>query len=184
MDTAVLFPGMGYTCDKPLMYYAGRTAARMGYEVIRVSFAGLRKEAKGDAEAMRAAADAAFLQAEEQLRHIDWTSGNRIVFIGKSIGTAAARRYESAHSLTVRSVMFTPVEATFDHAGGEALAFHGTADPWAGTRSVTALCAREGIRLITVPDANHSLETGDVDTDLEILTRAIRETEKFLAAGR
>ena len=80
--------------------------------------------------------------------------------------------------------MFTPVEAAFDHAGGEALAFHGTADPWAGTPSVTALCAREGIRLITVPDANHSLETGDVDTDLEILARAIRETEKFLMAGR
>ena len=184
MDTAVLFPGIGYTCDKPLMYYAGKTAARMGYEVIRIAFTGISKSVKGDPAGMRAAVEAAFSQAEEQLRAVDWAARGRIVFIGKSIGTAALRRYENAHGLPVRSVLFTPVEETFACTGGEALAFHGTSDPWAGTAAVTDLCARQGIRLITVPNANHSLETGDVDADLEILKRTVRETGRFLAAGR
>lgn len=30
---AVLFPGIGYTCDKPLLYYSAKLAAEKGYEV-------------------------------------------------------------------------------------------------------------------------------------------------------
>lgn len=183
MDTAVLFPGIGYTCDKPLMYYAGKSAARMGYGVIRLTFTGISKNVKGDPAGMRAAVDAALIQAEEQLRDVDWAARGRIVFISKSIGTAVSRRFERDHGLSVRSVLFTPVEETFACAGGEALAFHGTLDPWAATPAVTALCAEQGIRLITFANANHSLETGDPDTDIGILREAIRETEKFLAGG-
>lgn len=28
---AVLFPGIGYTCDKPLLYYTGKLAVARGY---------------------------------------------------------------------------------------------------------------------------------------------------------
>lgn len=29
---AVFFPGIGYHCDKPLLYYAQKLAAEKGYE--------------------------------------------------------------------------------------------------------------------------------------------------------
>ena len=36
--TAVIFPGIGYHCDKPLLYYASKLAASHGYDVIRITY--------------------------------------------------------------------------------------------------------------------------------------------------
>ena len=32
---AVLFPGIGYTCDKPLLYYTGKLAVARGYKIVK-----------------------------------------------------------------------------------------------------------------------------------------------------
>ena len=37
---AVLFPGIGYHCDKPLLYYSARLARTAGYRVLPVPYAG------------------------------------------------------------------------------------------------------------------------------------------------
>ena len=34
---AVIFPGVGYTCTKPLLYYTASMAAERGYEIIRLT---------------------------------------------------------------------------------------------------------------------------------------------------
>ena len=36
---AIIFPGIGYTCDKPLLYYAEDLAAQSGYECKRIAYA-------------------------------------------------------------------------------------------------------------------------------------------------
>ena len=33
---AIIFPGVGYTCTKPLLYYTASMAAERGYEIIRL----------------------------------------------------------------------------------------------------------------------------------------------------
>jgi hypothetical protein len=38
---AVVFPGVGYTKDRPLLYYAGKLAAANGYELIHLDFSGI-----------------------------------------------------------------------------------------------------------------------------------------------
>ena len=35
---AVLFPGIGYTCDKPLLYYTGKLAVARGYKLVKVEY--------------------------------------------------------------------------------------------------------------------------------------------------
>ena len=35
---AVFFPGMGYTHDKPLLYYSGKLAKEHGYKIVRVEY--------------------------------------------------------------------------------------------------------------------------------------------------
>ena len=35
---AVIFPGIGYTADKPLLYYASRLARHYGYQILAVSY--------------------------------------------------------------------------------------------------------------------------------------------------
>ena len=38
---AIVFPGVGYTKDRPLLYYAGKLAVKHGYELRFVDFSGL-----------------------------------------------------------------------------------------------------------------------------------------------
>ena len=83
MKIAVLFPGIGYHCDKPLLYYSGKLAAYYQYKIIRVSYTNLDKSIP------KAFADAC-AQTEEQLENIDWHQYEEILFISKSIGTSVA----------------------------------------------------------------------------------------------
>ena len=51
---AVFFPGIGYTADKPLLYYSRKLAAELDYEVLSLSYGGFPKKPKGDPEKLRA----------------------------------------------------------------------------------------------------------------------------------
>ena len=46
---AVVFPGVGYQADKPLLYYSRKLAAQYGYEVICAENGRLPAGIKGDA---------------------------------------------------------------------------------------------------------------------------------------
>ena len=35
---AVIFPGVGYHTDKPLLYYSKKLASRNGYEIVEVPY--------------------------------------------------------------------------------------------------------------------------------------------------
>ena len=50
--TAVIFPGIGYHTDKPLLYYSRKIAASQGYDVIEVPYGKFPKGVKGSKEKM------------------------------------------------------------------------------------------------------------------------------------
>ena len=54
---AVIFPGIGYTADKPLLYYTSRLARKHGYQIQTVSYGTLPENIKGDSAKMRQAFD-------------------------------------------------------------------------------------------------------------------------------
>ena len=177
---ACLFPGIGYTCDKPLLYYSGKMLRSLGWEVIPVAYSGFPAGAKGDAEKMERCAELALKQTEDILKGTDWSSCAEILFVGKSVGTVACSAYAERHGLSCRRVLFTPVEATFRCAGGPAVAFHGTADPWAETGMVRRRCRQAGIPLHETEGANHSLETGDTDADIRELRKVMKAVRAFV----
>ena len=180
MKLAVLFPGIGYTCTKPLLYYAGRTAAALGYKVIPVAYGELPKDAKGDPQKMNICFVSAYEHAEALLSSVAWSECEDILFVGKSIGTVVAARYAREHGVPARLVLFTPLADTFRFTGGSAIAFHGTADPWAATADIRRACKEQGIPLYLTERANHSLETGDVTADLAALAEAIERVRQFI----
>ena len=49
---AVFFPGIGYTNDKPLLYYSRKLAEERGYEVICMEYHDLPEKIKGNKEKM------------------------------------------------------------------------------------------------------------------------------------
>ena len=43
---AALFPGIGYHCDKPLLYYSAKLARAAGYAVMPVPYAGFPEKVR------------------------------------------------------------------------------------------------------------------------------------------
>lgn len=180
---ACLFPGIGYTCDKPLLYYSWKLLKSKGWEVIPVQYSGFPSGVKGNAEKMQQAAYMALEQAEKQLREVDWSEYAEVLFIGKSIGTAVCSAYAQRNRLKCRLILFTPVEDTFRFTDQPAIAFHGTADPWADTKAIVKACEELNIPLCLTENANHSLETGDIDTDIEEIRKVMRTVSRFISEG-
>ena len=177
---AVLFPGIGYHCDKPLLYYAARLAKSEQYEVLPVPYTGFPEKVRGNAGRMRECFEIAWSEADKILKPVNWSAYNNILFIGKSIGTIVGSAYAEEKGLAVHSILLTPLADTFRYVYGNAVAFHGTADPWAQTDRIVEACRESGIPLYLTEGANHSLETGDVRRDVDILRDAILRIEAFI----
>ena len=56
---AVIFPGIGYRTDKPLLYYSGKLLKGMGWDVVPVPYAGFPEKVKGNPEKMKLSAEMA-----------------------------------------------------------------------------------------------------------------------------
>lgn len=176
---ACLFPGIGYTCDKPLLYYSWKLLKGLGWEIVPVSYTGFPAGVKGNPEKMRQAAETALAQAEALLKEIHWNDYSDILFVGKSVGTVVSAAYARRHSIPCRQIFFTPVEAAFQFADRAAIVFHGTADPWADTKEIENACKQRNIPIYETENANHSLETGDVDRDILTLRDTMRIVQAF-----
>lgn len=178
---AVFVPGIGYTVDRPLLYYSGKLAAGLGYEEIRLRFSGFPKKIIGDRSRMIESFNIASAQMEEQLKDFKPEEWNRIVFIAKSIGTIVSAEYQVKHGLYADNIYYTPVADTFRFARpSSGIAFHGTKDPWTTDVSVEDECRRLDIPCILVPGANHSLETGDIQADIREMEKIMLTTENYL----
>ena len=179
---AVLFPGIGYTCDKPLLYYGAKLAAEKGYEIIRVPYGNFPPNVKGDAAKMYQCFVSAREQTEDILRGVEWEEYSDIVFFSKSVGTVVALSYAAEHGLGAAQILFTPLAETFQFPVivGNAVAFHGTGDPWAVTEQIVQICEEKKIPLHLTPGANHSLECGKVKKDLKTIRDTMKKVAEFL----
>ncbi len=177
---AVVFPGIGYHTDKPLLYYSKRLAAKRGYETIDVPYGGFAPDVKGSKEKMEEAYRSALAQAEELLKKVEWEGRKDILFLSKSVGTAVAAAYAKEHGLRTRNIYYTPVEASFSLMSDPGIVFSGTADSWVDPDAVRRACELRGFPLHVIADANHSLETGDVRRDVENLLTVMEITDAYI----
>ena len=170
-----------HTADKPLLYYSIRLARHYNYEIKIVSYSSLPQNVKGDPEKIRQTFDIAYGQTETFLNDTDWNLYDSVLFISKSIGTVISSAYAAQHNVTVKSILFTPLTDTFSFPQPGSIAFHGTSDPWAETSSIQSLAAQKEIPLFLTEKANHSLEMGNVKTDLSVLKTTMERVERFIA---
>lgn len=154
---AVLFPGIGYTCDKPLLYYSAKLAAEKGYEVVRVPYGNFPPHVKGDAAKMYQCFVSAREQSEDILKDVAWSDYDEIVFFSKSVGTVVALSYASEHGINVRQVLYTPLVETFRFPVGAGVAGVSGAASAAETSDVGKSAGTAGEM-----DAVDAAETSDV----------------------
>ena len=181
---AVFFPGIGYTVDKPLLYYSRKIAAELGYEIRLLPYQGFPAKIQGDAERMQKSFEIALNQAQEMLSETDFSAYDEILFVGKRIGTIVAAKIASETGMTerIRLILYTPLQETFQFELGRAIVFTGSNDPWVGREhsEIAEAAAEKGYPCFVIDGANHSLETGNADKDIENLQLIMKETERFL----
>ena len=177
---AVIFPGVGYHVDKPLLYYSRKLADQYGYEIACADYGKLPSGIKGDMKKMYEAYEQALASVTEKFADLDFHSYDRILFISKSIGTAVAASYDAQYEIGAGHIYYTPVEASFQAIGTEGIVFHGTGDDWAKTEVISAECEKRGLPLYLTEQANHSMETGNALRDLEILKTIMEKTDQYI----
>lgn len=184
MKIAVFFPGIGYHCDKPLLYYSGKIAGQQRYELYRLSYTGLKKQMDDLDQIIEEAFEQAYEQTEQALRQIEWQRYEEILFVSKSIGTIMAAAYAERHGINCRNVYYTPLARTFDFNPRSGIVFHGTNDPWAKTAVIEDKCREYKLPLYIVDRGNHSLEVKD-DTlsSLRALLHVMDLTERYVKDG-
>lgn len=180
----IIFPGIGYTADKPLLYYGLDVAISCGYKEYRkLIFKPLEKSnIRGNEKAMKEAFYTLYQQAEDQLKDMDWTQYDDIVFISKSIGTIIASAYAAEHDLhCVKHVLYTPLKYTYQYEHSDAIAFIGSNDAWGDYKEVVELSQKANIPIKVYEKCNHSLETADdVEGNIHRLEEIMDITSKYL----
>ncbi len=179
---AVFFPGIGYTIDKPLLHYSRKLAADSSFDIKLLPYTGFPQKVKGDQSKMVESYQIALAQSEEMLSDIVFSDYDTVLFIGKSIGTVVAaeiaeKRLSQEH---VHFILYTPLEDTFKFPLGDAIVFSGSVDPWVKEGAVPAICDEKGIPCHIIQGGNHSLETGNVQVDIENLRKIMKKTEKYI----
>ncbi len=183
MKKAVVFPGIGYHKDKPLLYYSIRLAKKAGYEITLIDFSQIPwngDDLKNPGK-MKELFDSALSVAKKELKDEAFDGCEDILFISKSIGTVVASCYAETMKLSVRHLFFSPVEqfGAFRISKGS-LAFFGDSDPLADSRRIGEICAELGIVPGLISGGNHSLETGDVLKDIENLSGILARVKEWL----
>lgn len=182
---AIFFPGIGYHCDKPLLYYSRKLADEAGYKSILTldySLVGsnITGNIRGDREKMQQAFSYLYGQAAKQLSSVNWSDYNEILFVSKSIGTVIASAYAQNEHISCHQILYTPLYETYLFSPQNAIAFLGTSDPWSDIEKVTDISRTQKIPLFLYPDANHSLETKDTLRNIKTLQDVMEETKRFL----
>lgn len=178
MKIAVFFPGIGYTFDKPLLYYSRAIATERNFDkLVCISYS---SDVKLDKTNVELVASILYQQAEKQLEMIDWDKCEEVIFFSKSIGTVISCEYARRHKISPVQILLTPLEATFDHDPNNAIAFSGTKDQWADYEEVARKCKEYRIPLHTYEGTNHSLEVKDIDKDIETVKNVISEVKKYI----
>ncbi|MBS6713625.1 MAG: alpha/beta hydrolase [Ruminococcus sp.] len=181
MKIAVFFPGIGYHCDKPLLYYSRKLAQECGYEeIVTLSYTYDGGNIRGNEEKMQQAFEVLYAQAEESLSEIDFSQYDEILFVSKSVGTIIASAYAQKYNIKCRQILYTPLKYTYDYEHENTVAFIGTSDPWSVISEVQKLSEEQQVPIYTYENANHSLETKDTLENLEILQDVMIKTKEEL----
>jgi hypothetical protein len=164
----VLFPGMAYGADAPLLRFSRLAALEMGCDVLEVEYAFQAARAPYRAESE----DSVVGEVCDTLGRASAAGYGRRMFVSKSLGTRLAPAVAKAAGLRVDDQVFlTPIPSSVPVIEGSgALVVTGSADPLLAPVWRARLAADAGLRLRIIDRADHALEVpGDVRASLAAL---------------
>lgn len=188
---AILLPGLGYTLDMPLFYYAENFLIEIGWDVLRVEYAyNRRPEFPSRAPAERARwlftdTTAAFRAGLAQRDY------GELALVGKSLGTLAMGHLLTLPEPTppVRAVWLTPLIGEGElrrqivRFGGPSLFVIGTADADYDPAHLAEVRDATHGEAVVVDGADHGMDiAGDPVESVRALERVVEAMVQFLRA--
>lgn len=174
----VLWPGRNYSCDKPLLYYAGKIFEKRGYEVVRLTY---NRKLTGDKEDIAGLIAEAREYVNEELKNVDFTLYSDVVFVSKSMGTALAGAYDNMHHIRARHIFLTPVKESLQYMKrGNCIVVAGREDRILESRKLKIYCVEQDIAIKQFEEVGHSLEhKEDITKTFAVLMVMIRLYREF-----
>jgi hypothetical protein len=186
---AIIFPGLKYTCDMPLLYYTTQLLLDQGRDIIQLW------------SDYRAPEFKELSQAEQTQSTLEYSSGlvavgkdarwyKRFILVGKSMGTLTMTllltkfpefRTETSIWLTPL-VNLPPIQQAIDSISGRAFVAGGDADPTFDQENISLYKSNPNISVTVLRNADHSLAIpGDQLGTLQVLSRFLKDLTSFLS---
>ena len=170
----VLFPGIRYSVDMPLLYYARLKYEEKGYESIAINYDYSYKEKKMLKEYIEEGKNYAL----KQLENIDFSQYEDFIFVSKSMGTVVAGWLEEKLKIKVRHIYLTPLEATLPYIRKEKdiiTVVAGTKDKHINAEELKDYCKKEEINCKLIEGVGHRLEIkNNIERNIDILKEVIK----------
>ncbi len=121
----IMFPGVGYTMDYPLLYYASRLYEARGYEQIHMKYNSIFFESDLTREEKTLKVRE---YVWEKVKDIDFSAYDSVVFFSKSFGTAEAGILAEKLGIKPVQIYLTPIPRALPYIKEGDTVVIGTAD--------------------------------------------------------
>ena len=170
----VIFPGAGYGLDSPLLYYADFLFETKGYERIHMDYQSILLNRELSLENKVAKVRQ---YVYEQVKDVDFTAYDEVVFLSKSIGSMEAGILAEKLGVNVIQIFITPIEEAIPYGDTDCYVVIGTEDK--AYQTYKEYCDANSIKALFVEGANHSLEVeGRPYQSIDVLKRVMKFIER------
>ena len=149
----IIFPGVGYGLDSPLLYYADFVYETKGFDRIYMNyesiFANRDLSLKDKLQKVRE-----YILA--QVKSVNFDLYDEVVFLSKSVGSVESGILAEQLKLDVVQVFITPIEEAIPYCDANSIVVIGTKDK--AYELYKNHCKENKIKAMYIEDANHSLE--------------------------
>jgi hypothetical protein len=186
---ALIFPGLRYTCDMPLLYYLTQVLLNNGIDVLQLNSDYTTESIKALQPAERLQVMVADAQSALETAFPDKGYLN-LILAGKSIGTLPlALLLASGAATEAACIWLTPllhypfvVDSALQHSG-PALFVASQADETFEAESMALIKKQKKIKAILSEEADHSLLIpGDIFKSLEIMDQVVHAYSDFVGS--
>lgn len=166
----VLFPGLAYSCECPLLYYAQQSAIEYGHDVLALEYGYQSARAEFKFEEVDQLIDECMQAVERVSSKYDHT-----IFISKSLGTWIAGEVDRRLTdVSVKHIYLTPIEMSLPYIKESAgYVIYGTKDEYFGEEAIRHIQGLQSIRPYPVLEASHSLEVDTVAHSLLVMREIV-----------
>ena len=181
---ALIFPGLGYTCDMPLLYYTAELFLDQGRDILQLWSTPDFKSLSQAEQTQH------LLEYSEALLIEGKNSGSykEFVLVGKSMGTLTMTLLltKFPELLKETTIWFTPlvnlppVSQALLSSTGPAFVAGSDVDPTFDQNAVSQIKSMPNANTLVINDADHSLEIpGDPLSSIQVLSRVMTDLASF-----